>query len=83
MPIVAGCPLYCPVCQCNCHGFKRSIEQHSSGNEKKTLRGDANTARWLHVVRLSQKKKSPRRTPLPGGADGENLMQLEMVTTFT
>ena len=49
---------------------------------KKSAQRDANTARWLYVVRRSQ-KISPRRRPLHGGAGRPKFNQLEMVTTFT
>jgi len=39
---------------------------------KKSAKRDANTARWL-PVRRSQ-KISPRRRPLPGAQDGQNLI---------
>jgi len=37
----------------------------------------------LAVVRRNQKKISPRRKPLPGGAGRPEFKQLDMVTTFT
>jgi len=42
-----------------------SIPRKKYYNEKSAQR-DANTARWLYIVRRSQ-KFSPRRRPLPGG----------------
>jgi len=44
---------------------------------KKTLRRDANTARWL------SQKFSPRRRSPSRGAGWPKFKQLEMVTTFT
>jgi len=40
--------------------------------KKKTLRGDANTARWLYFA--------PPQTPFPGGAGRPKFNQLEMIT---
>ena len=47
---------------------------------KKTLRGDANTARWL---KAEPKKFRPATDPLLGGAGLPKFNQLETVTTFT
>jgi len=50
-----------------------------NNNNEKTLRETQRCA--LAVLRRSQ-KISLRRRPLPGGAGGPKLNQLEMVTTF-
>ena len=47
---------------------------------KKALRGDANTAA---CSKAEPKIFAPPQTPFPVARDGQNLISMEMVTTFT